>query len=334
MRFGRERRRLIINRTVKNKIHIKTEENNNCNKEENNAEYKKIQKMNQDGYYTTFNLCKEEFKKINIPIIKKMKEKCDLLLVIPIRNRDNILDVCLNFTCTEIKKSHLNIKIVVVEHDIDAKSKTTAEKYEVEHLFIKSNGEIFNKCLCHNLGSLVYDSKFIMFHDVDLVSPPNLFDSIFNNLGTHKAIQCFNGRRVIYVNQDNSERFKKDMDMEFLRNSQHRIGEPGAPGGSIMLERELYENIGGFDHIFFWGYSIEDGFFWKKMEVYGEVTTCSNPIVEMYHLWHEPNHRTNPLLIRDHELYRVFNTFNRDEKIKYLNIAKDEYKKLKDYVIS
>ena len=169
-----------------------------------------------------------------------------------------------------------------------------------------------------------------MFHDVDLVVPEFFFKNLFENLKQKKALQCFHNRRVIYLDQSLSEMINREKTASGINLSDPRVreGKVGAPGGSLIIERDLFEKIGGFDPNFFWGYSIEDGFFWKKLEVFTSVSGCDNPIIEMLHLWHEPMHSTNPNIRRDHGIYELFVNFNEDQKRSFLNIASIDYKEL------
>jgi hypothetical protein len=268
---------------------------------------------------------------LEIPIIKKMEDKIDLSIIIPVKGRESQLRTSLFFLQKESIKSNLNIKIVVVENDFYPLNKEHSEISGVDYIFIKGrNGGSFNKCLCHNVGSFLHNSNYVMFHDVDLVIPEDFFDKLIKNLGDKKALQCFHNRRVLYLDQALSEKVRSEKSIKsiHLKDPRIREGLSGAPGGSLIIERDLFEKVGGFDPNFFWNYSIEDGFFWKKLEIFTKVYGCDNPVIEMLHLWHEPSHLTNPNIQRDHRIYDTFVHFTDEQKELFLEKSRISYKKL------
>jgi hypothetical protein len=270
-------------------------------------------------------------QQMEIPCIKKSDDKIDLSIIIPVKGREPQLRTSLFFLQKESIKSNLNIKIVVVENDFYPLNKEHSEISGVDYIFIKGrNGGSFNKCLCHNVGSFLHNSNYVMFHDVDLVIPEDFFDKLIKNLGDKKALQCFHNRRVLYLDQALSEKVRSEKSIKsiHLKDPRIREGLSGAPGGSLIIERGLFEKVGGFDPNFFWNYSIEDGFFWKKLEMFTKVYGCDNPVIEMLHLWHEPSHLTNPNIQRDHRIYDAFVHFTDEQRDLFLKMARDNYKKL------
>jgi hypothetical protein len=284
--------------------------------------------MNHELFNNIYNEGRSSVYANDLPKIKKDEQKIDVSIIIPIKGRVSQLQTSLYFLQREISRSSLVIKIVVVENDTSPLNKDNSERLNVDYIFIKGN--TFNKCLCHNIGSFLHNSDYVMFHDVDLVVPELFFKNLFENLKQKKALQCFHNRRVIYLDQSLSEIVNREKSISGINLSDPRVreGKVGAPGGSLIIERNLFEKIGGFDPNFFCGYSIEDGFFWKKLEVFTSVSGCDNPIIEMLHLWHEPLHSTNPNIRRDHVIYDLFVNFNEDQKISFLNIASIDYKEL------
>jgi hypothetical protein len=111
-----------------------------------------------------------------------------------------------------------------------------------------------------------------------------------------------------------------------------REGSPGAPGGSICLSRELFNKVGGFDPHFFWAYSIEDRFFWEKVEKFTKISTLESPKVDLYHLWHPPGWGKNPY---ERFEQRIFNLFmsNGPGSANYIETSKNLYSELiKNYI--
>jgi predicted glycosyltransferase involved in capsule biosynthesis len=180
----------------------------------------------------------------------------------------------------------------------------------VHYHWINSHSKIFNKCVCHNIGAALTKSKFIHFHDCDLLVPNNFYKALIDELNRNQAVQAFNGRRVNYLNEDSTKLYFDGLSINrILEDSRnYREGSPGAPGGSIALSRELFLKVGGFDPHFFWAYSIEDRFFWEKVEKYNHITTLENPKVELYHLWHPPGWGKNPYEGFERRIYQLFSS--------------------------
>jgi hypothetical protein len=63
-------------------------------------------------------------------------------------------------------------------------------------------------------------------------------------------------------------------------------GQIGAPGGSILVDKLMFTEVGGFDNELFSGYSPEDRFFWNKLSLFTTVISASNPPIELFHMNH------------------------------------------------
>ena len=106
-------------------------------------------------------------------------------------------------------------------------------------------------------------------------------------------------------------------------------GQPalGSKGGSILVEREFYYELGGFDPELFWGYAAEDQIFWDKaITLLGEVSYADNPPIDIFHMWHPPTHATNPLLYEMEEYMLQFRNMKKKERMNFLNLKKELFK--------
>jgi hypothetical protein len=242
----------------------------------------------------------------------KIEKEYDIVTVLPFRGRWLHLEKTLATLLISAKNNNSRIGFLIIENSkasIFNKSKFSDEP-DVHYHWINSHSNIFNKCVCHNIGAALTKSKFIHFHDCDLPVPVNFYEALINELNVNPAVQAFNGRRVNYLKEDTTKLYFDGLSIDKISRdpSNYKEGVPGAPGGSIALSRELFLRVGGFDPHFFWAYSIEDRFFWEKVEKYNHITTLENPKIELYHLWHPPGWGKNPYERFEQRIYQLFSS--------------------------
>jgi len=124
-------------------------------------------------------------------------------------------------------------------------------------------------------------------------------NAIYNLVGkSTEAVQTFFDRRVLFcspeltktiVYDELEEELSVETDGVYVKK---RTGD--APGGSILVTRDLFFKVGGFDPELFHSYSPEDLFFWDKMNLYTVVGSCDDPANEVYHLDHPLQQNNNP----------------------------------------
>jgi hypothetical protein len=240
----------------------------------------------------------------------KIEKEYDLITVLPFRGRWLHLEKTLDTLISSAKANNNRIGFLIIENSKESifnRSKFSDES-DVHYHWINSHGKIFNKCICHNIGTALTNSKFIHFHDCDLPVPVNFYEVLIDELHKNPAVQAFSGRRVYYLKENPSKlHFDGIPISDIIKDPEsYTEGVFGAPGGSIALSRELFERVGGFDPHFFWAYSIEDKFFWEKVERYNHVTTLEDPKIDLYHLWHPPGWGKNPYERFEHRIYQIF----------------------------
>ena len=222
--------------------------------------------------------------------INKIEDEFDIFTIIPFSNRILHLEKTVESLRESANKSNLSIGILIVENSYKSEASYISDKFDnTYYIWVNSDYKFFNKCLCHNIGSYITKSKYLHFHDCDILVQPEFYSNIENKfISGESAIQCFCKRRVNYINEENTLNFFNGQ--RTLKNIidllEYTEGKPGAPGGSIALTRELFNSVGGFDPHFFWEYSIEDAFFWKKTEHFSHIVSLDDPAVELYHMWH------------------------------------------------
>ncbi len=217
----------------------------------------------------------------------------DINIIIPVRDRPHFLDLLIDsFKIAEI--SNIKVNYVVVEHSERSFYITTCYNKKIDYIHIPSNkDEIFNKCLCHNIGVFVSKkSKYILFHDLDCIPQKTFFKNLFENIRNTNSdfIQTFTNRRVLACDETiTNNLLKKTVNINELTKTSEgvTISDVGAPGGSVCIEYKLFFKIGGFDPELFIGYAPEDQFFWDKAITLSNTNSCNKPINELFHLYHD-----------------------------------------------
>ena len=220
---------------------------------------------------------------------------CKITTIIPFTSRMNHLR-CLIESYIKSKEECEFEKgeIVVVEHSEHPEAKDLCLINKIPYMFIPRENKLFNKCLCMNAGSFMSKGKFLMFHDVDIPIPSKFWSNLDKNMSNYflptQYIQSFTKKRINYISEHASNGIlnnKIDLYTVCRNKSLYKKGSVGAPGGSILVRRDTFEKVGGYDPYYFTEYSAEDAFFLDKLSSYSEFRGCDNPPIEMFHIFHE-----------------------------------------------
>lgn len=262
--------------------------------------------------------------------ISRSSEKYHIVTIIPFRGRWKHLQKTIESLLVSSKNiSDTDIGIYIIENSKQPifSGNSILNKKDVHYRWLNSNGYLFNKCICHNIGAAVSNSDFLHFHDCDIPVPVNFYEELINKLEQNGAVQAFNGRKVNYIHEIPTKLYFDGADIDTIIKDpeNYREGKPGAPGGSIAVSRDLFDKVGGFDSHFFWAYSIEDKFFWDKIEKYVMISTLDNPKIDLYHIWHPPGWGKNPNERLEQRIYQMFCHNHRQSEI-YMDTARDLYK--------
>jgi hypothetical protein len=263
--------------------------------------------------------------------VESIKHEYEIVTILPFRGRWLHLEKTLESLISAASETENKIGFVIIENsqkpifDTGKFSKYT----NVHYRWLNSKGKIFNKCLCHNIGAGATVSNFIHFHDCDLPVPYNFYKALISELYKNPAVQAFSGRKVNYLKEIHTKEYFDGISINNITKDKdsYKEGVFGAPGGSIALSRELFNKAGGFDPHFFWAYSIEDRFFWEKVEKYNQITTLENPKIDLYHLWHPPGWGKNPYERFEQRIYQLF-AQDRFGWQNYINTSRNLYKEL------
>lgn len=271
-----------------------------------------------------------DYKKIkeeNVFIIKNDNKNYDINFLIPVRNRTEFAAPMHESFKAAKSNTNLEITFTIIEHSENPLHSKFCKKENINYIWINSNGQLFNKCLCYNMGVFFSQkANSYIFHDLDCLIQSNFFNQLQENIKNQnncKAIQCFTGRRVLYLNAELTKKIiKKEFAVDDLSIQLPEVDYPilggkimiGAPGGSIYVERELFFEVGGYDAELFLANSPEDIFFWTKIETIDKMHTSDNPPIEIYHMYHEPTWMHNPHIHQMEGIYNIFKEMNIEDK--------------------
>ena len=198
-------------------------------------------------------------------------------------------------------------------------------------MWIKTEPDVlFNKCLALNVGAMftVACDAFI-FHDIDCLMQSDFFIRLEENIKNKnaKAIQCFQGRRVLYLDNVLTEKVINDeIEVDGLMITTHGVTLPkniGAPGGSIYTTKDLFFEVGGYDPELFQANAPEDIFYWDKISMLNTMYVCDNPPIELYHMSHPITYTSNPRISEMLIIYETFKNDNYHNKLELITHKKN-----------
>lgn len=284
----------------------------------------------------------EDIKLKSYLFLKNSEQNYDLNVIIGFRGRQEFLNPLIDsfkkaFQYYEKKYGDKNFCMTFVEHS----EKPDAQNIiEPENSYLWTIGNVtdkYSRSFAYNFGVKYSNkAKFYLLHDLDILVKENFFEELYKNLKSSRCMQTYGKRRVLYLSQTLTPKvISKEIDFNFLKEDSPDVslpmysGQPalGSKGGSIIIERDLYYEIGGFDPEVFWGYAAEDQMFWDKaMTILGEVDYADNPPVDIFHMWHPPTSMTN-LLVYEMENYMLqFRNMKKKDRFKVLEIQKNNLK--------
>lgn len=284
-----------------------------------------------------------DIKSNNIIIIQNPDEIYDINFLITVRGRIEFSQPMFDSFDEARKKSSLNICYTLVEHSETPNHSKICKKNKTNYIWIKANqNEPFNKCLSYNMGALFSNkAKYYLFHDIDILIQSDFFNKLTANIAktNAKALQCFTQRRVLYCNPSLTKKLiSKEINVDSLSLDMEEVDLPrlggkvmlGAPGGSVLVEKDLFFDVGGYDAELFKQYSPEDAFFWDKLSLLTTVYSSDNPEIEVFHMYHSPSYQTSPDLPKMEQMYERFKKLSNEQKVEIVNLKKKMLEKYKN----
>lgn len=268
-------------------------------------------------------------------------------VVIGVRGRSQFLSLCLQYLKTAALVSKLPITFLVVEQDNEMQHKDLCWGMNIPYLFASNStihhGHQYNRSFCFNLGFITASpSYWYLFHDVDMLVEPDFFIKLNEYIQKYPLwLQPYTKKRVILLKEDATNKLcQGEYNLSGLViDKDYKTADPGSTGGSILVRRDAFIDVGGFDPELFYGYGPEDSFFWSKLEsLEKEVGDMSyhfaggglfadDPSIEIYHMYHVSMQSTNTYLDFMRNIRETFWHSSYADKLRILSKKKEVLKK-------
>lgn len=267
----------------------------------------------------------------------------DITLLIPVKDRTYFFEPSISYLKKSISNGKYKVHVVYIENDYQPKFMDLCKSHDVDYIFVplnvsKSNG-FFAKSLCYNIGFLMCSkTPWYIFHDLDILVDTDYFAKLSCYLDKNpKWVQPYAKRRVRKV----SKRVTDDI----CTGNFHKLSEipelstppanAGSTGGSIVIRRDIFEKVGGYDPEIFYGYAPEDLFLWIKLESENKeidyissafhegAVYADDPGIEVYHLNHPHMENQNPYHGKMREILESFYAYRYADKLRILELKRN-----------
>lgn len=284
----------------------------------------------------------EEIKLKSYIHLKEIEKNYDINVIIGFRGRQEFLKPLIDsfnkaFDYYNSNFEPKNFCLTFVEHSETPDSKDILEGSN-SYLWTPGNvSGAYSRSFAYNFGVKYSNkAKYYLLHDLDILVKENFFEELYQNLKNSRCMQTYGKRRVLYLSQELTPKvINKEVNFNTFNENTPNVSLPmyagmpalGSKGGSIVIERDLYYEIGGFDPELFWGYAAEDQIFWDKaLTMLGEVDYADNPPIDIFHMWHPPTSMTNPLVYEMENYMLQFRNMKKKDRMKFLEIKKEMFK--------
>lgn len=272
----------------------------------------------------------EKLKKSCLLIQNNKIKKPFINVIVPVKNRLEFAEPLYERFIKSKKWLDKSVILTIVENDEFPKHKKFFSDKDVNYIFVKcDDGDLFNKCLSNNIGALFsVGSKYFVFHDLDILFDDYFFRDLDENIEAQaaKALQCYTNKRVLHCNAKLTEKIlEHKSSINNLDDKSKGIYLPGygSKGGSLLIEKKLFFEVGGYDPEIFAGYSHEDAFFWEKISTKANICFSDHPAIELFHLKHEAQINNNPYFKLMEETYELFLSLDKKEKMNFIKMKKE-----------
>jgi len=266
-------------------------------------------------------------------------------VIVGVRGRNRFVFPCINYLKKAIGTNP--IIITIVEQDTTPNYRYISKTLGVDYIFVDNStiphGDQYNRSLCFNIGFLsVKESPWYVFHDIDILVEDTFFEKIKIYIERDPLwLQPYTKKRVLLLKPEiTNTLFNNVLDLSKLTVSKdYEEAYPGSTGGSIVVRRYVFIDVGGFDPELFYGYGPEDSFFWSKLEAFkneigpmsyhfaGGGMFANNPPIEVYHMFHNTLCNTNPNIGLMEDARKAFWKGSYEGKLEIIEKKRDLLKK-------
>ena len=242
----------------------------------------------------------------------------DINVFIPVFNRTNNFDTLASHWRAAIERVRvqgaMRVHLTLVETGtarLFTEAVLAPHQDFLSYIFVPSitTSATFPKAYLYNLA---YRSApravWNIFHDYEVLVPAHFLAAVVQTITQSPGLlwaQPYGGREVCYLSEEASRAYQQaylahKVAMAGAVLAKHcppkeKLPAFGAPGGSILVRSDAFEEAGGYESDLFFGYAPEDAFLWSKLSalqppVYVEA-------VRLFHLYHRPRSSSNLLFL-------------------------------------
>ena len=174
------------------------------------------------------------------------------------------------------------VECIVVEQSSHSQASEQLPDWVNYHHLQVDESALYNRSLSFNYGVEQARGKYLVLHDNDLLVPACYTDEHLKYFD--QGYELVNLKRFIFgLNQADSHRICTNRK---LQNSYipDYVMQNAKGGGSLVISRQAYERIGGFDNRFE-GWGAEDNELWQRAQILNIYPFSNLPLI---HLWHKP----------------------------------------------
>jgi hypothetical protein len=272
-------------------------------------------------------------------------------IIIGIKGRESYLYTTINYLKYSIKNSSNPdyYNIIICEHDSQPTYKSFCAENKIDYGFIDLNkyntNNLYSRGLVFNFAVKCFpQSEWYLLHDCDLLPSKLFFKNLENKIDTCKTwIQPYSNKMVLNLSSEDTNLLQitkdkciYDLDEIFFLKISRNL--PGAVGGSILVPKKLFYDVGGFDNELFYGYAPEDALFWFKLEClfqkiehhthwynhFGSAEYCDEN--NLYHQSHPLELKNNPESTKMTDMINDYVNLNYQEITELINFKKELFK--------
>lgn len=265
----------------------------------------------------------------------------DLTIIIHLRKDTDEREKNVKFAIDYYTEILPGVKFIIIEDDGVQHLNYLANYQNVKYYHF-NNDSIYNKCKSYNLGLKHSDTDIVCFLDVDcIISEQNIQkavllsrkekDTIYIGYNGVAVYLTYKAKQLIYSDVNKKQLydvFNSYVDNHNIFNGyetdMYKIGNVKAVGGCLFGNRNVFEEINGFNP-FFKGWGFEDNEIIKrslKMGIPIKYINTKKPF--FFHLPHENAHESESKIdTKGHDMQQSY-IENYKEYTKVVSMTKEE----------
>lgn len=157
-------------------------------------------------------------------------------------------------------------------------------RFDCRPLFCDVGGEGFNRAASRNAGARAATADLLVFADADTVPHRPAVATAAQMVSQRGGAVYPHNEYLNLTVYETARVLAGDAELRIDLEADHRIAN--SPGGCVVVAREAFEAVGGYDETFGDVWGGEDNAFMLALE---QLSTVCRVIAPIFHLWHPPD---------------------------------------------